>query len=222
MELQSDPDMYQFFSAGPGIRGGISTITHRHAKADNPYLPDYNPNLPSSYIMYLDANNLYGWAMKQPLPVGGFEWVGEMDVVPDDGYGYVLEVDLEYPKELHDNHNDYPLAGERMVPPGLSKYCADLKKELKISDTECEKLIPNLMNKQRYIIHHKNLKHCLELGLRLKKIHRGIRFREEAWMAPYIDFNTNVRKMATNAFDKDLFKLLNNVVFGNSMENVFN
>ena len=160
--------------------------------------------------------------MKQRLPVCDFEWVGEMDQVPCDDYGYILEVDLEYPKELHEVHNDYPLAPERMVPPYLSKYCGNLKNKLNISDVECEKLIPNLMDKNNYIIHHKNLQQCLDLGLKLKKIHRGIRFREAAWMAPYIDFNTEMRKRARNAFEKDLFKLLNNAVFGKSMENIFN
>jgi len=148
----------------------------RYAKANNPAAHDYDPEEPNSYIMYLDANNLYGWAMKQKLPVGSFEWVGEMDEMPNTyEFGYVLEVDLEYPKELHETHNDYPLAPEKMVPPYLSKYCADLKTKLEISDVECEKLIPNLMDKSHYIIHHKNLRQCLELGLRLKKIHRGIR-----------------------------------------------
>ena len=126
--------------------------------------------------------------------------------------GYILEVDLEYPKELHETHNDYPLAPEKMVPPYLSKYCADLKSKLNIADVECEKLIPNLMDKERYIIHHKNLRQCLDLGLKLKNIYRGIRFKESAWMGPYIDFNTEKRKQAKNAFEKDLFKLLNNAV----------
>ena len=85
-----------------------------------------------------------------------------------------------------------------------------------------EKLIPNLMDKTRYIMHLRNLKQCLDLGMKLKKVHRGIRFREEAWMTTYIQFNTEMRKGATNSFDKDLFKLLNNAVFGKSMENVFN
>ena len=99
-----------------GIRGGVSVISHRHAKANVPNLPDYDPSKPNNHLMYLDANNLYGWAMSQPLPTGGFQWLTnaeilqlDIDTVPD-SIGYFLEVDLEYPSGLHDLHADYPLA----------------------------------------------------------------------------------------------------------------
>jgi hypothetical protein len=220
LELLQNPDMYHFFSAG--IRGGVSTITHRYAKANNPLLPDYDSKKASSYIMYLDINNLYGWAMKQKLPVGEFEYVGGMEAIPDDGYGYVLEVDLDYPAELHWKHNDYPLAPEKFEIKEVSPYCRKLKEVLELKDSKVDKLVPNLQNKRNYIIHHRNLRQYLELGMELKKIHGGIRFTEKAWMAGYIDFNTEKRKQATSAFHKDLFKLLNNAVFGKSMENVFN
>jgi hypothetical protein len=220
LELLRNADMYHFFSAG--IRGGVSTITHRYAKANNPLLPDHDATKHSSYIVYLDINNLYGWAMKQKLPVGDFEYVGEMDALPNDEYGYVLEVDLDYPVKLHWKHNDYPLAPEKFEIKHISPYCRKLKEVLELKDPKVDKLVPNLQNKRNYIIHHRNLRQYLALGMEIKKIHGGIRFKEEAWMAGYIDFNTEKRKQATSNFHKDLFKLLNNAVFGKSMENVFN
>ena len=118
--------------------------------------------------------------------------------------GYILEVDLEYPKELHDLHNDYPLAPER------------------ITVNKVEKLIPNLEDKKKYILHYKNLKQYLDLDLKLTKIHRGISFNEKAWMKPYIDLNTKLRTEYTNGYEKDFFKLMNNSVFGKTMENICN
>ena len=114
----------------------------------------------------------------------------------------VLEVDLEYPKELHDSHNDYPLAPESLE---IGKV---------------KKLAPNLKNKEKYILHRKNLKLYLSLGMRLLRVHRGIRFKEEAWMKSYIEKNTALRIKAKNSFDKDFFKLMNNSVFGKTMKNI--
>ena len=120
LELLTDPDMYLFFEEG--LRGGISMISNRFSKANNPYVPDYDPDQDSSYVMYLDANNLYGWAMSQPLPTGEFDWLNEVEIsnlditqITDDSEeGYILEVDLKYPKEIHDLHKDYPLAPAKM------------------------------------------------------------------------------------------------------------
>jgi hypothetical protein len=105
------------------IRGGISTISHKYAKANNKYLPDYNPKKPSSYLLRLDVNNLYGFSMNQFLPTGNFEFINPEDFdlenyTPNGEKGYFLEVDLEYPKHLHDEHNDYPLAPEHV---GINK-----------------------------------------------------------------------------------------------------
>ena len=116
LQLITDLDMYLMVESG--IRGGISVISNKYAKANHPEVTDYNPEEDTSYIMYLDANNLYGWAMSQPLPQGNFKWVpeeelGELDIttIPKDAAkGYILEVDMEYPRELHDLHSDYPLA----------------------------------------------------------------------------------------------------------------
>ena len=228
LELLSDPDMHLMIEKG--IRGGISTITHRHAKANNKYLHDYDPAKESSYIVYLDANNLYGWAMSQYLPTGEFRWLAKeeaagLDVtsIPDDGEkGYILEVDLDYPEELHDLHNEYPLAPEKtcVSEDMLSDYCKSLKDKFNIGNSAVPKLIPNLHHKSKYVIHHRNLKLYLSLGMRITKVHRCIQFNQAPWMKSYIDFNTARRKEARNAFEKDFFKLMNNSVFGKTIENI--
>jgi hypothetical protein len=205
LDLIQDPDMLLMVERG--IRGGVSTISHRHAKANNPYLPEtYDESKPNSYIPYLDANNLYGWAMSQYLPTGGFKWItDDVDVteVSDTSCkGYILEVDLEYPSELHDLHNDYPMAPESMELGGVRK------------------LVPNLQNKTNYVIHYRALKQCLSHGLKLTKIHQVIEFDQRPWMKSYIDLNTSMRKKATNDFEKDNYKLMNNSVFGKTMENI--
>ena len=142
-----------------GIRGGISTIVHRYAKANNKDSTDYDESKDLSYISYLDANNLYGWAMSQSLPTGNFRWlstteVNRFDILRienDYKKGYVMEVDLEYPEELHDLHNDLPLAPESLEV------------------NKVPKLIPNLRDKKKYVVHYRNLKQYLQLGLILKK-----------------------------------------------------
>ena len=203
LELLTDPDILLLFEKE--IRGGVSMILNRYGKANNKFMGDnFDPSRPSKYLAYLDANNLYGWAMMKPLPVGDFKWMRERELKNWEDTPCILEVDLEYPRGLHDLHNDYPLAPER----------------LKINNVE--KLIPNLWDKNKYIVHHENLKLYLGLGLKVKKIHRGIKFREEPWMKPYIELNTRLRANGKNDFEKDFFKLMNNSVFGKTMENIRN
>ena len=115
-------DSEKFLFIENSIRGGISVVSHRHAKANNPLVPDYNHNSPYSYLTYLDANNLYGGAMSEALPIEDFTFLAEDEVASfdlnatqnSDGYGYILEVDLKYPEHLHDSHSDYPLAAEKL------------------------------------------------------------------------------------------------------------
>ena len=161
----------------------------------------YDPNFPTKYIPYLDANNLYGWAMSKLLPTHGFEWINKEELSNWKNIPCILEVDLEYPQELHDFHNEYPLAPERLV---IRKM---------------EKLIPNLNDKKNYV-HHKILKQYESLGLKITKIHKGIKFHEEPSLAKYISLNTDLRTKAKNDFEKDFFKLMNNSVFGKTMENL--
>ena len=213
LELLSENNMSLLFEKG--IRGGISIISNRYGKANNKYMrKGYNKNIPSKYLMYLDENNLYGCGMSMKLPTHGFKWLssGEMEKLFNNQVLQVwektpciLEVDLEYPENLHDLHNDYPFCPERV----------ECKNGVK-------KLIPNLRNKTKYPIHYKNLIQCLKAGMKLTKIHSGIKFIESDWMKPYIEMNTNLRAKAKNNFEKDFFKLMNNSVFGKTMENIRN
>ena len=221
LELITDIDMQLFIEKG--LRGGISYISHRHAEANNKYMKNFDPMKFISYIIYLDANNLYGWAMSQPLPYGNFKWVESDRVIPKrEGIGHIYEVDLEYPKELHDLHNDYPCAPEKIKVSDdmLSDYCREIKDKFNISSGKVNKLITTLNDKYNYVLHEENLKLYLSLGLKLKKVHRVLEFSEKPWLKPYIDFNTEKRKDAKNVFEKDFFKLMNNSVFGKTMENV--
>ena len=204
VELELLHDYEMLMMVEKGIRGGVSMISTRYGKANNPYMKDYDPDQPNKFISYLDANNLYGWAMCKPLPTKGFRWMNKEELKDWKSMPCILEVDLTYPEKLHDLHNDYPLAPER------------------ITVNKVEKLIPNLNDKTKYVIHHETLKLYLSLGLKLTKIHRGITFEESAWLKPYIDLNTNLRAKATNDFEKDFFKLMNNSVFGKTMENIRN
>ena len=130
LELMTDVDMFQFIEKG--MRGGISYIANRYGESNNKYMKTYNEKAPSKYIMYLDANNLYGWAMSQYLPTGSFKWLTEEKIdnldlgkyKKDSKKGLILEVDLEYPKELHDLHNDYPLGAQKNS--SKSKYVIQL------------------------------------------------------------------------------------------------
>ena len=221
LELLTDYDQHLFIEKG--MRGGISMVSKRYAKANNPMVEGYDSSKPKSHILYLDANNLYGWAMSQPLPTGSFRWVDGLaktiaDHPADSREGYILEVDLEYPEELHETHNAYPLAPERMVV--RKEWMSEYQHGLIGAGDEVEKLVPNLRNKSRYVLHYRNLQLYLSLGLRLKKIHRALAFEQSPWMEPYIKMNTELRKKATNDFEKDLYKLMNNSVFGKTMENL--
>ena len=194
-----------------GIRGGISHDIQRYAKANNKYMNDYDRKKRSSYIQYLDANNLYGKAMIEKLPVRGFKWENDIskideDFVKDynknDNKGYILDVDVDYPSKLQNLHSDLPFLPERMI----------------INNTK--KLVCNLNDEKNYIVHINVLKQALDRGLKLKKVHRVIEFEQEAWLKEYIDVNTELRKKAANNFEKDFFKLMNNAVFGSPLENV--
>ena len=174
-------------------------------------MKNYDKNKESSYIQHLDANNLYGWAMSQKLPVNGFKWINDVTEIDekfiknydeDSDKGYILEVDVKYPRKLHDLHSDLLF----------------LPKRMKID--KCKKLMCNLRNKKKYGVHIRSLKQALNHGLKLKKVHRIIEFNQEAWLKPYIGMNTELRKIAKNDFEKKFFKLMNNAVFGKTVENV--
>ncbi|XP_068731100.1 uncharacterized protein [Montipora capricornis] len=228
LELMTDIDMFQFIEKG--MRGGTSYIANRYGKANNKYMKTYDEKAPSKYIMYLDANNLYGWAMSQYLPTGGFRWLNKKQIdkidlskyKTDSNKGSILEVDLEYPKELHDLHNDYPLAPEKVKvnKDMLSNYCQEIADKFNVSTGLVHKLVPTLSNKEKYVLHYRNLQLYTDLGLKITKVHRVLEFNQSAWLKQYIDFNTEKRTNAKNAFEKDFFKLMNNSVFGKTMENI--
>ena len=186
---------------------------YRYAKANNKYMKNFDENILSTYLEYLDANNLYGWTMCKKLPVSNFTWVEDLSIFTESfikNYDensdtvYILEVDVEYPENLHKLHRDLPFLPERMK---INKY---------------SKLTCTLYDKENYVVHIRALKKALNHGLVLKKVYRVIELRQEAWMKPYIDMNTKLRTDAKNDFEKDFFKLKDNSVFGNTMENVRN
>ena len=204
------------------MRGGISMVCKRYAKANDPLVEGYNPAEEANYITYLDANNLYGWAMSMPLPKSGFHW---KRVMPTEEQimkwnakkGWILEVDLEYPEELHDAHNSYPLApekkGDRAVEDVRIPAAADDR-----SGPRTAKYREACSDAGGQRVHYKNLQFYLSQELRLKKVHRAIEFDQEPWMELYIRF----RKQAKSDFETDFYKLMNNSVFGKTMENLRN
>ncbi|XP_057299543.1 uncharacterized protein LOC130630167 [Hydractinia symbiolongicarpus] len=210
LELLSDIDM--LLMVEKGLRGGICQAIKRHAKANNPYMGElFDVNLLISYLLYIDANKLYGGAMSQKLPTHGFKWREDLENFTQafiENYkngddGYFLEVDVHYPKKLHKLHNDLPFLPEKMR-----------------LNNDCEKLTCNVFDKEKYVLHIRKLQQALQHGLVLTKVHRVIEFKQSAWLKPYIDLNTKLRKDAKNDFEKDFFKLMNNSVFGKTMENV--
>ena len=229
LELLTDMDMHLMIERG--MRGGISMVSKRHAKANNPRVEGYDPAQPTNYITYFDANNLYGWAMSLPLPKKGFHWKRVMPTEEqimkmkwNSKKGWILEVDLEYPAHLHDAHNDYPLAPEKKAirQEELSEYQQLLMVEHDLAPPNTEKLLLTLEDKEKYVTHYSNLQFYLRQGMRLKKVHRVIEFDQEPWMEPYIRMNTEFRKQAKSDFETDFYKLMNNSVFGKTMENLRN
>ncbi|XP_065196577.1 uncharacterized protein LOC135828072 [Sycon ciliatum] len=228
LTLLSDNDMHLFLERG--LRGGVSMAATRHCRANNKHMTEFNQDQPSSYIQYLDANNLYGWAMCQRLPITDFKWCdlapgvieSVLNTSDESEQGYMVECDLSVPADRHHHLNDYPPAPEKMSidESMLSPYQLELRESVPVSGLTASKLVPNLLPKSHYVLHYRNLKLYLRLGLKLDAVHRILRFKQEAWMQPYIMANTELRKAAQNEFERDFFKLMNNAVFGKTMENV--
>ena len=261
------------------VRGGVSSIMQRYAEANNPYLgtPEqfaqykadrvqgqvctlyeeacakygWDTAKPTSYIMYWDANNLYGWAMSQYLPIGEYAWLEHDNAqwqrvrFNSDGYGseteltakftpayiraieheaatgYMLEVDGHWPEELHDQLNAYPL-GPDNVWFEPSPTTSKLMETLGVKGDTLPKLSPNLVPKTKYKVHYRALQQMLEHGFRLTRVHRVLSFRQHPILKSYIDFNTAKRTAATSDFEKEQYKLANNSIYGKTNENVEN
>ena len=160
LEKLSDIDKYLFIEKG--LRGGISYVAKRYAKANNNNMNDYDPKKQSTFISYLDMNSLYGWAMSKYFPYEGFKWLKTlmslMSISEKSPIGYFLEVDLNYPGKLLELHNYYPLTPEKPAVSSdmFSKYCKKNfdKYEIKVGDVK--KLIPNLGNKTNSVFHYRN------------------------------------------------------------------
>ena len=253
LDLITDEEQFLFVEAG--IRGGISMISHRYARANHPDLADigyYDPKRPTCQLFYIDANNLYGYSMIQYLPVSCFMWLTQdainaftlewlHSIKPDNDLGYIFEIDYTIPEEKHDKFANYPLAPAQKPIHGymLSPYQKDIiRQQFRAMDTDnqlteealekkideytssTEKLILDLQPKNKYIVHYRTLQLYVKLGMEIKHIHRILRFKQQAWLAPYILKNTEMRKQATNDFEKSFFKLMNNAFFGKTMENI--
>jgi len=231
LELIVDPDMYNLIESG--LRGGVSMITTRHATAYNKYIPNYvEGKSEDRFLLYIDKNNLYGEALLQPLPVAEFTWMSDdfvsnfttewlLDTDDFSEYGYIFLVDLDYPEELHETHDEYPLMPEKtsVKLSELSKYQIALLDNLNIKYSEkTKKLIPNLGPKTEYVVHYRNLKYYVSKGIKIQKVHKILRFVQSAWLKDYVLFNARLRREAMSEFEKNLYKFMVNSIFGKSME----
>lgn len=233
--LLSDPAMYKFFK--DGMRGGISCISTRYARANNPYMHDFDPTKPISYILYLDANNLYGLAQTMPLPISNFEWMDRslfdksaeeltewiLSTNEDDDIGFYVDVDIDVPKEIHDKFNDYPLLPEQrtLFPDLLGPTQTSILKAMNDSVPDHEqKLVATLDTKYHYHIFMPYLKFCLQQGYKLLKIHEGLSFKQGPIVRTYIEKTAELRKLAgADECKANKAKMMANACFGKFIEN---
>ena len=190
-----------------GIRGGVSYISKRYSKADQ-----------DAEIMYWDMNNLCGSSMILDLSYSSFMKSDLDSIAENSPIGYILKVDLEHCKELHDLHSDYPLCPEKIEVSYdmLSKYCKDIADCYEIKVGGVKKLIPNLGDKVKYVVHYESLKYYISLGMKLVRIHRILKFKQSNWLQSYADFNTKKRQESLG----EICKLLNSCIYGKSIENI--
>ena len=228
--LQLFTDVNHYLFVMKGIRGGLSMVSKRYAKANNEYVGNFNPGKIRTFLIDFDANNLYGKAMKDFLPHSGFRWMTDQELsleyilgLPPQGeIGCIVQCDMTYPPELFATHSDYPLAPvkKRVHYKELSaearKTCD--KHSLKRT-TNVEKLLATFEKKEDYILHFRNLQLYVSLGLKVTKLKVGLVFRQSPVMSAYIDFNSKKRAEANNNFDVDFYKLLSNSLYGKTIEN---
>jgi len=205
LHLLTEEEMYEFCERG--LRGGVCMISQRYAKANNEFCKDYDPEVEKSWLGYIDANNLYGYAMMQKLPMNNFHWLKfkenqtVYDIIKDNkDIGQIFEVDLHIPPELHDYFNCLPMAPENMIVTGdmLSNYQTKLAAKYKRKSNKIEKLVPHLGDKMKYVVHWRNLAYYLSKGMIVKKIHRVLQFTVKAWMKKYIEKKYGVANKLTS------------------------
>ena len=225
--LITDRKMLQFIQKG--IRGGFSVINTKLSLANNEFCGElYDSSKPKSYMLYLDANNLYSKALSYKLAFSDYEWLSqeEMNKIdfetlsPEDDIGYIVEVDLSYPDKIHDETADFPFCLEKMniKEEMLSSYSQNLKNKLGVKHSVGQKLVGTLYDKKNYIIHSRLLSFFLNNGMKLTKIHRGVKFYQKEWLKDYMDKNTKMRQKADSKITRDFYKLKNNSIYGKLLQ----
>ena len=230
LDLICDPDIYLTIESG--IRGGMSYVAQRYARANEPSLPDYRPDEPTSHLAYWDCNSLYATCQTYPLPVGNFRFLSSdeihsfdlFSIGAEDDVGFILDVDLHYPVSLHDVHNEYPLAVEHLeiMEDMLSPTVRSLLRDTGSTWRPSTKLCPNFYDKTHYVVHYRCLQFYVTHGLQVVKIHSIISFTQRPFMRPFIEYCNDRRKTASGEFEVGLYKLFANAVFGKTCENVRN
>ena len=228
LRLIDNVDVHLFIEKG--MRGGISYIAKRYCRANNELVEGYDDGMEKNFIAYWDVNNLYGATILEYLPYDQLEWLSddEIDCIDfscvraENDVGYILEVDLKYPSKLHELHNDYPLAPEKLraIKDMLSDYCLSIAEKYDVKVGDVAKPIPNLRDKSCYVLHYRTLQLYVSLGMVVTKIHRVTKFKQSNWSKSFVMFNTAKRMNAANEFEKAFLKLIINPVFGKTMENV--
>ena len=219
LELLTDPDMVLFLQQS--VRGGVSFVNDRYHKSTG-----------EEKLLYTDAINLYGWAQVQKLPYDKFRWASKEETADIDwsaietggDEGFILEVDLEYPEELHDIHESLPLAPDNVeiTEAKLSPFAMDTMRGLGIKRHKATKLTGTFETKRHYVVHFKTLQFYLRQGLTLKRVRRAMAFRQKDWLRPYIEMTTRMRAECASDFLKRLYKLFSNAVYGKFLQNARN
>ncbi|KAE8741577.1 hypothetical protein FOCC_FOCC012870 [Frankliniella occidentalis] len=227
VEIITDPDMYQMFELQK--RGGMACIMQRYSVANVPGTSTYDPEKPERHILIFDVNALYSNEMCKKLPYSDYTWVGsdqlaKIDwsrITENDDKMYTVEVDLEYPQELHRSHDEWPCAVERCQVPErwLSPYQQGLAQHLSKGQLQEPKLIAHLGPRRNYVVHGTVLSLYLRLGLRVTKFHRGVEYVQKAWLKPYIEDLMRERQRTQLPFEQQAFKQLSNSTYGYLLRN---